>query len=174
MAAKLAKVRGASLVAITGLLADNEREKARLALAEKLGCDMTIQTGKQSVEDEINSRFPDGVDRVIVSSPPESMYDAFKVIRFGGTICFFGLHFGGRDTIQVSINDMVFRKIRMIPCFAEPAINFPLAIQLLKDGIVDGGDLITHKFGFDDAKDVMAAIVDGSKPIVKAVMLPNG
>ncbi|MCL5105610.1 MAG: alcohol dehydrogenase catalytic domain-containing protein [Armatimonadetes bacterium] len=174
MAARLAKLRGASFVAITGLPADNERERSRFAVAEKFGCDMTIEIGKQSVEDEILGRFPNGVDRVIVSSPPESMYDAFKVIRFGGIICFFGLHFGGKNMVNVDINDMIFRKITLRPAFAEPAINFPVSLRLLKAGMIDTGALISHKFGFGEAKDVMRAIVDGSQPIVKAVMQPHG
>ena len=174
MAAKLAKLRGAGFVAVTGLPADNEREKARFAVASKFGCDMTIESGKQSVEDEILSKFPGGVDRVIVSSPPESMYDAFKIIRFGGIIVFFGLHFGGKNVIDLDVNDMVFRKITLRPTFAEPAINFPVSNRLLKDGAIDADALVTHTFGFDQARETMAAIVDGSQPIIKAVMLPNG
>lgn len=174
MAARLAKVRGAGFVAITGLPADNEREKARLALAQKLGCDMTIESGKQSVEDEIKKKFPQGVDRVIVSAPPQSLYDAFKIIRFGGIITFFGLHFGGENVIDLDVNDMIFRKITLRPTFAEPAINFPVSIRLLRDGLVDAKAMVTHTFGFDNAKEIMGAIIDGSQPIVKAVMLPNG
>ncbi|MHB1460223.1 MAG: zinc-dependent alcohol dehydrogenase [Armatimonadota bacterium] len=172
MAAKLARLKGAGYVAITGLTADNERERARFAVAEKFGCDKTIQVGKQSVEDEILSRFPDGVDRVIVSSPPESMYDAFKIIHFGGIITFFGLHFGGKNMVNVDINDMIFRKITLKPAFAEPAINFPIANRLLKEGLIDARDLVTTTFQMADAKTVMAAIVDGSKPVIKAVMVP--
>ncbi len=174
MAARLAKVRGAGFVAITGLPADNERESVRFAIAEKFGCDMTIQVGKHCVEDEILSKFPNGVDRVIVSSPPESMYDAFKIIRFGGTIVYFGLHFGGKNVINLDVNDMIFRKITLHPTFAEPAINFPVSNRLLKDGVIDADALINHTFGFADAKETFRAIVDGSMPIVKAVMLPNG
>ena len=173
MAAQLAKLRGAGFVAITGLAADNPREKARLDLARQLGCDLTIETGKQSLEDEIKTRFPKGVDRVIVSSPPESLYDAFKVICFGGIITFFGLHLGGKNTIQLDVNDMIFRKITLIPTFAEPAINFPVSLRLLRDGLVDAGAIVTHKFGFDHAKATMKAIIDGSQPIIKAVMLPQ-
>jgi hypothetical protein len=40
------------------------------------------------------------------------MYDAFKVIRFGG-----------KNMIQLDVNDMIFRKISHIPTFAEPAIK---------------------------------------------------
>jgi threonine dehydrogenase-like Zn-dependent dehydrogenase len=174
MAAQLAKLRGAGFVAITGLRADNLQAKARLELAQKQGCDLVIEVGKQSVADEIKSRFPEGVDRVIVSAPPESLYDALKVIRFGGIITFFGLHFGGKSKIEVDVNDLIFRKITLRPTFAEPAINFPISLRLLRDGLVDAGSIVTHTFGFDQATEVMTSIVDGSRPVIKAVMLPNG
>ena len=174
MTARLAKLRGAGFVAIAGLPADNPREKARLDLALEFGCDMTIEVGRQDIEEEIKSRFPKGVDRVIISSPPESMYDALKIIHFGGIITFFGLHFGNRSVVKLDINDLIFRKITLRPAFAEPAINFPLSNRLLRDGLVDAGKLITHTFGLAEAKSVMQAVIDGSKPIVKAVMLPHG
>jgi len=40
MAARLAKLRGAGFVGITGLPADNAREQARFAVAKKFGCDL--------------------------------------------------------------------------------------------------------------------------------------
>jgi L-iditol 2-dehydrogenase len=92
---------------------------------------------------------------------------------FGGIITPFGLHFGGKSVIPLDVNDMIFRKIMLRPTFAEPAINFPVANRLLRDGLVDGEALVTHTFGFGDAKRVMQAIIDGSEPIVQAVMRPN-
>jgi L-iditol 2-dehydrogenase len=174
MAARLARLRGAGFVAITGQPADTPRERARLETAKALGCDLIIEAGKQSIEDEIKSRFPTGVDRVIVTSPPESLYDALKIIRFGGIITFLGLHFGGRNMINVDVNDLIFRKITLRPTFAEPAINFPVANRLLRDGLIDAKQLVTHTFGFDEARATMAAIIDGSQPIIKAVLLPHG
>ena len=165
---------GARFVAITGLPADTERERKRLEAAGKFGCDLFIQTGKESVEDEIKRRFPNGVDSVIVSSPPESMHDALKIVRFGGIITFFGLHFGGGNVIHIDVNDLVFRKITLVPTFAEPAINFPVANRLLREGVVDAGVLVTHEFGFEQAKGIFQSIIDGDQPIIKAVMLPNG
>ncbi len=174
MCARLAKLRGAGFVAMTGMPAENEREKARKALALQFGCDSFVETGTQSVEEEIKKRFPNGVDRVIVSSPPQSIYDALKIVRFGGIINFFGLHFGGQSRIQIDVNDLVFRKITLRPTFAEPAINFPVSNRLLRDGLIDARSIVTHTFGFADAQRVMGAALDGSQPIVKAVMLPNG
>jgi L-iditol 2-dehydrogenase len=174
MSARVAKLYGAGYVAITGLPADNERESARLELAAKMGCDEFIEVGKQDVEAEIKKKFPQGVDRVIVSSPPESMLDALKIIKFGGIITFYGLHFGGKSMINVDVNDLVFRKISLIPTFAEPAINFPVSNRLLRDGLVDAGALVTHTFGFDQARQTMEAVIEGTQPIIKAVMQPHG
>jgi threonine dehydrogenase-like Zn-dependent dehydrogenase len=174
MSARLARLRGAGFVAITGLPADNPREKARLEAARKIGCDMVIEVGKQDLEEEIKRVLPEGVDRVIVSSPPQSIRDALKVVRFGGIVTFFGLHFGGKSVVDLDINDLIFRKVTLRPAFAEPAINFPVSLRLLKEGLVDSSVLITHTFGFADAREVMRAVIDGSQPIVKAVMLPHG
>jgi threonine dehydrogenase-like Zn-dependent dehydrogenase len=174
MSARVAKLRGAGHVAITGLPAETERERARLALAEELGCDQVVEVGRQDVEAEIKSRFPQGVDRVIVSSPPESLLDALRIVRFGGIITFYGLHFGGKSRVSVDVNDLVFRKISLIPTFAEPAIHFPLSNRLLRQGVVDARKLVTHTFGFDEASSIFQGIVDGSLPVVKAVMLPHG
>ena len=173
MAAKLAKLHGAGFVAITGLPADNAREKARLELAEKLGCDMILEAGKADVEGEIKKKFPNGVDRVIVTSPPQSMYDALKVIRFGGIITYLGLHFGGKNVIDLDVNKMIFNKISLIPTFAEPAINFPISCRLIKDGLIDPDMLLTHTCNFDTVKDTMEAVIDGTEPIIKPVFLPN-
>jgi threonine dehydrogenase-like Zn-dependent dehydrogenase len=74
----------------------------------------------------------------------------------------------------VDVNDLVFRKISLIPTFAEPAINFPVAIRLLADGLVDASSLITHTFGFDQAADALRGIVEETLPAIKAVMLPHG
>jgi L-iditol 2-dehydrogenase len=174
MAARLARLRGAGWVGITGLAADTPRERARFEAAAKLGCDLALRVGRDDLERELRSRFPAGVDRVIVSSPPESLPDALKVIRFGGIITFFGLHFGGRSRVTVDVNDLVFRKISLIPTFAEPAINFPVALRLLREGLVDAGVLVTHTFGFAGAADTLRGMVEGSLPAVKAVMLPHG
>ncbi len=171
MAARVARLRGAGFVAITGLPKTCARERARFAAAERLGCDLCIETGKDDLEGAIKARFTKGVDRVIVSSPPESLGDALKVVRFGGIVTFFGLHFGGRNVVPVDVNDLIFRKISLIPTFAEPAINFPVSLRLLRDGLVDPGALITHTFAFADARKVLGGIVDGSLPAVKAVMV---
>jgi threonine dehydrogenase-like Zn-dependent dehydrogenase len=116
---------------------------------------MTIEVGKQEIEEEIGRDFPKGIDCHHKLAP-----------------C--GLHFGGRSVVNLDINDLIFRKITLRPAFAEPAINFPLSNRLLQEGLIDASKLITHTFGFEDARSVLQSVIDGSQPIVKAVMLLHG
>ena len=174
MAAKIAKLRGAGWAAITGLSSASAMEKARFKIAPDFGCDLAIESTKENVEEAVKKIFPKGVDRVIVSSPPQSIYDALKIIRFGGIISFFGLHFGGKNKIELDVNDLIFRKITLRPTFAEPAINFPVSCRLLRDNLIDGRKLITHTFGFNETRNIFKGIIEANLPVVKAVMLPHG
>jgi L-iditol 2-dehydrogenase len=174
MSARLAQVRGAGFVAVVGLAADNPCRSARLQAAQDLGCDMVLEIGRQDIQAEIRRVFPTGVDRVIVSAPPDSIRDALSLVRFGGIVTFFGLHFGGKSQIALDANDLIFRKITLKPTFAEPAIHFPTSISLLRSGLFDAGPLVTHTFGFGEAANMIGSIIRGDKPIVKAVMRPHG
>jgi len=114
------------------------------------------------------------MDRIVVTSPPESLPEAIKAIRFGGITTFLGLHFGGRGAVALDVNDLILVKITPRPIFAEPALDFPSSLRLLQQGLVDPGMLVTHTFGFAGATEILGSIIDESKPIMKAAMLPNG
>jgi len=171
MSALLARVRGAGFVAIAARGGGTPLQSARKAAAEKAGFDMVLTGGSTELKEKIHARFPGGVDRVIVSSPPASLGDAIALIRFGGIITFYGLHMGGANVIPVDVNDLIFRKISLIPTFAEPAVNFPVSISLLRGGRIDPALIITHTFSFDSARDVLAGMVDGTLPAVKPILV---
>jgi threonine dehydrogenase-like Zn-dependent dehydrogenase len=172
MSAMLARVQGAGFVAIASRGGTTALQKARRAAADKAGFDLVLGCSGQELTERLKSRFPAGVDRVIVSSPPQSLSDALSVIRFGGRITFYGLHLGGAGVVPVDINDLVFRKITLVPTFAEPAINFPLSLSLLKEGRIDPRIIITQTFSLDQAKEALHGIVEGTLPAVKAVIVP--
>jgi len=173
MTARVAKLQGAGFVALTGVNTRTPLGRARLARAERLGLDRVIDAGESGWENAIRDVCPGGVDRVIVSSPPESINDALKIVGYGGTITFFGLHFGGRNTINVDINDLIFRKVTLQPFFAEPAINFHGALDLLKKGLVPAAEIVSHVRGVKEARRTLAGIVEGAEPVIKAVLLPQ-
>ena len=169
MAAKIAQLQGAGFVAITEINTQNKLGKARVNLADKFGIDLVIDSKEEDVEEVIKKKFPKGVDRVIVSSPPESINDALRIIGYGGIITFFGLHFGGRNIVNIDINNLIFNKITLRPFFGEPAINFNVSIELLKKGLIPAKEIITHTFRFKNAKSIFKSIIEGSEPVIKAV-----
>jgi L-iditol 2-dehydrogenase len=182
MSAMLARMKGAGFVAIAARGANTPLRAARRAAAEKASLDMVLTGGTQELEEKILSRFPAGVDRIIVSSPPASIAAALRLVRFGGLITFYGLHLGGAAVgpqsapdgpriLPVDFNDLIFRKISLVPTFAEPAINFPVSLSLLRQGRIDPGAIITHTFSFPYVKDTLTGIVNGSLPAVKAVLV---
>jgi len=174
MSAKIAKLNGAGFVAVSEINTSSKLGKARMNLADKLGIDLVIDSGKEDIEKVIKKKFPKGVDRVIVSSPPESIYDALRVIGYGGIITFYGLYFGGKNTINLDINNLIFQKITLRPFFAEPAINFNVSIELLKKRLIPAKDIITHTFEINNAKNIFNSIIEGSEPVIKAVMIIDG
>jgi threonine dehydrogenase-like Zn-dependent dehydrogenase len=112
MSALLARMRGAGFVAIAGRGADTPLRAARRAAAEKAGFDMVLTGSVGDLKEKIHSRFPAGVDRVIVSSPPASIQDALALIRFGGIITFYGLHLGGANVLPVDFAHPHLRRAR--------------------------------------------------------------
>lgn len=174
LTAKLARLRGAGFVGVIGTPADNPLRRSRLELAEKLGCDLIIQTGIHNIEDEVKKKFPRGVDRIIVTSPPQSICDAFKIIRFGGIITFLGLSFSGNNVIDFDVNAAIFNKTTLRPVFAEPAANFPAAAALLKSRIVDAAMFQTHFCSFDTVAETLRSVLDSTAPVIKPVFLPWG
>jgi L-iditol 2-dehydrogenase len=173
MTARIARLHGASRVFVTEADTRSVTGRARFDMARQWDFDEVIDTRSEDVEAVVKRHCPGGVDRVIVSSPPESIHDALKIIGYGGLITFFGLHFGGRNRIEVDINDLVFRKITLQPYFAEPAVNFRVSLDLIRSGKVPVRDLISHTFTRSGAKAMFTDIIEGTQPVIKAVMLPQ-
>lgn len=173
LCAKVARLRGAGYVAVVGRNDSTPEQQARLELAVKLGCDQVIVSARESVRDTVLKRFPQGVDRVIVTSPPKSMYDAFDIIRYGGGIIYLGLSFKeGENIIDFDVNRAIFNKITLKPSFAEPAINFPAALDLIKNGLIPAELFQTHTCSFDDCHELFEATLKGTVPVIKPVFCP--
>lgn len=172
LTAALAKHFGAGFVGISGRSAESVMNKARLDLAAKIGCDLIVTTQTQDLVGEVKKQFPKGVDRVIVTSPPASASDAFRIIRFGGAVTLLGLSFKGDSAISFDINDAIFNKTTVNTVFAEPAIGFGTATELIRSGVIDASLFQTHTFNFEHARDILEANLKGTLPVIKAVFTP--
>jgi L-iditol 2-dehydrogenase len=171
MSALVARHLGAGEIIMTGR-STTERGKARLDAASHIDVDMVIDVAKEDPLESIASIYPKGVDRVIVTAPPQSIPQAVRMAAYGATVSFFGIDLGGAQKIELDINDLVFRKITLQPFLGEPALHFPDSIRLLKKGLVPADLLITHTTTLEDAPKLFSKLVDGTSPIIKAVILP--
>jgi len=174
MCVRLAKMVGAATVGLVGYDATCAREKARFDTGKKLGADFVVDTAVENPVEAVRRRFPNGADRVIVTSPPKSMEQAIATGRFGVVVSFIGINLGGNSSITMDVNDLIFNKRSLIPTFAEPAIRFPMSLKILQRGMMDWRQIVTHTFKLEEHKKIFAGIVDGKQPIIKAVCTPNG
>ena len=136
--------------------------------------DLVVPTDRVDLAEEIRKRFPQGVDRVIVTSPPASLADAFRIIRYGGVITFLGLSFRpGENLFKLDVNEAIFRKITLKPSFAEPALRFPTALALIRNRQIRPELYQTHFCSFSDHASLFASALNGDLPIIKPVFLPD-
>lgn len=165
MAARLAKAMGARKVYGSELSV----AKARIELAKKWGVDEIICPDIEKVEDYKFEK--DGVDRVLVTAPPKTIPTAIKVCNVGGIIGFLGIDYGPEGNVTFDSNVFHVNKLQLRSSFASPALYFPECIDLIKAGIVNTKELVTHRFKIDEIAKEMTKFRDDRETGIKAVMI---
>jgi L-iditol 2-dehydrogenase len=163
MIAQLVKRRGARRL----FVADVKRQVRRLALAKQFGADDVVTVDETPV-----SKFQYGcpIDRILVTAPPPALPETFDLAAKGGIVTFIGLGEGDKATCSFDANKFHFKKLQLRASFAAPAMFTPLALTYLKEGVIDGEALISHRFPLADiAKAVRTA---NEANAVKVVVMP--
>jgi len=142
MALQLAKRAGARRVFVSG----HKRRGARRELAERFGADAFIDPDETPLEEY---DFGCGIDRVLVTAPPRALTTAINVATKGGIISFIGIAYGDGASCTFDANTFHFKKLQLRGSFASPALFGPLALQYLREGVIDGEALISHRYSLD-------------------------
>jgi threonine dehydrogenase-like Zn-dependent dehydrogenase len=142
MALPLIRRAGARRVFATGF----RRRRARMECALKLGADVFIDPGETALT---GFKFGCPIDRIIVTSPPPTLSDAFAVAAKGAIISFIGIGQGEEAFCRFDVNAFHFKKLQLRASFASPALYGPMALDLLREKVVDGNALISHVFPLD-------------------------
>jgi threonine dehydrogenase-like Zn-dependent dehydrogenase len=145
-----------------------EKEKERVALARRFGADDVIDPSKAPLAEH---GFGCGIDRVLVTTPPPTLADAFKVASKGGIVSFIGIGFGEAARCEFDANEFHFKKLALRASFASPALFGPRALECLRRGVVDGAALVSHRFPLEDIGEAMATARDRTRA-VKVVVTP--
>ncbi|MCK5157165.1 MAG: hypothetical protein KAQ69_12115, partial [Spirochaetales bacterium] len=62
-------------------------------------------------------------------------------------------------------------KLQLRSSFASPALYFPECIDLIKSGVVQTKDLITHRFTIDEISCAIPQFRDDKETAIKAIMV---
>jgi 2-desacetyl-2-hydroxyethyl bacteriochlorophyllide A dehydrogenase len=164
LATQLVKQSGASLIFVAGL----EEDTQRLAFAEKWG-GFPINISKESLRDRvINMTSGRGVDLVLEASGGEGALDtAVQITKPGGQVAIIGLGTPGK----FDFNQMVHKEITLLGCWRRQPSSWYRAINLVKEGRVKIGDVVTHKLPLVKAEEGFKALIN--RRAIKVLLLPE-
>lgn len=165
MCAALAKLKGARRVYLTG----RGHSRARLELGRRLGVDRVIEVDREDPKDVILRECPEGLDRIFITSPPQTIPAAFELARFGAVIVYNGIDFD-RGEIAFDANAFHFKRLQLRATHSIPNLRFPLAIDLLKRKAIDPDPFITHTFPFAELPRAMHVAETDKANVIKVMI----
>lgn len=163
LVAQVAKALGAKAVMITDL-SDYKLDKARAC-----GIDHTVNTSREDLDQAVITHFGrDRADLIIECvGAQETITQAVAVARKGTTIVIVGV-FGKKPVVDLGL--VQDRELSIVGTLMYQKPDYETAIELVQQGKMHLGELITHRFEFEDYLDAYHAI-EGSDGKYMKVMI---
>jgi 2-desacetyl-2-hydroxyethyl bacteriochlorophyllide A dehydrogenase len=159
---QLAKARGASPVIGTS------RSRFKGELAEQLGADITLQSGKGLVNEVLNATAGRGADLVIeTTGKTEALADAINMARPGGRLLLFGINTASQGSLP--FYQLYFKELTLFNARAAKSEDFASSIDLVQRGVVRLEPLVTHTLPFRELKqgiEMLGSDVDGRLKVI--------
>ncbi len=179
MLTRLAKLRGARRVFLVGSNRSTPHGRHRLDVGKQMGADVVLASAEDDVVGEIKatepgSRGPDGgwgVDRVLVTAPPQTLLEAFEIARFGAIVGFIGIELGEGRMVNFDANAFHFKKLQLRASHAIPNHYFPMALDLLARRVVDPDLVVSHVFSLDEHESAFRTVADPGEEAVKVIIV---
>jgi len=172
MITRLAKLRGARRVFLTGSNRSTLRSQRRLEVGQHMGADVVLADAEDDIVAEIKAAVPQGVDRVLVTAPPRTLLQALQIARFGAVIGLIGIEFGEGGKVTFDVNAFHFKKLQLRASHAIPNHYFPMALDMLARRAVNPDPLVSHTFALDEYQAAFRALTDPQQAVVKAIIIP--
>ncbi|MHC4884213.1 MAG: zinc-dependent alcohol dehydrogenase [Planctomycetota bacterium] len=148
MAVALAKRAGAGRIFVSA----TSRRPVRAELAKRFGADEVIYVDQTELS---SYDFGCDIDRVLHTTAPATLNDAFQTACKGAIISFIGIAHGEGAFCTFDVNAFHFKKLQLRASFASPALFTARALDFLRDGVVDGEALISHRFPLGQIEEAM-------------------
>ncbi len=144
------------------------RHGERLAFAKQLGSEILATDEPLDALAQLKHQF----DHVLVTSPTNTIAPALSLLATGGRLSYLGI--GAHDgTISFNAHDFHFRKLQLRASFASPALYLPLALDLLRQGLVPGTAMASHVFPLERIAEAFTTCADPAQGALKVVILPH-
>jgi D-arabinitol dehydrogenase (NADP+) len=142
-----------------------DKQQTRLDIAEK--------SGAHKIEKSLKNVRRDFFDVVIdATGSVEVLEMCIDFVRLGGTMLFFGVAPQG---IPMKIEPFrIFQKGLKIVSSYTSVRNSLQAVEMLKAGIIDVENLISHRLPLDELQEGIRLIEDGAENVQKVIMVPGG
>jgi len=164
MALALARRAGARRI----FLVQPKRRTGRIKVAKQFGVDAILDPAEDPVE---KYDFGCRIDRILSTSAPQTMPSLFKVAAKGAIISYIGIEHGKGAFCTFDVNDFHFKKLQLRASFASPALFGPMALRFMKEKVVNGEALVSHRFALKDIEKAMQ-VARKDPTAVKVVITP--
>ena len=164
LVAECARALGAGRVLVVG-------RGARLDKARELGYEAIDFTAEDPVAAVRAAAGGSGADVVLeCSGAPEAVGQGVEMVRKGGRVAVIGIPL---QDARVPMPRTVLDEIDVVGVRAA-AGEMPRAIELVAQGRIRVGALITHRFGLEDFADAYATFTERRDGALKVIVRPNG
>jgi L-iditol 2-dehydrogenase len=162
---ELAKLRGASKVAISG-------KRPKIDLARRFEADYYIVLDEDDVKEKVDEiTGSQGVDVVIVAcSSVEAQRSALELAGTRGRVCYFGGLPKGKFLDGLDTNLIHYKELKVMGSFSSNRSHTLTAINLIENQRISVSKYITHKFALKDIVKGLEAAISGEA--IKAVINP--
>lgn len=113
--------------------------------------------------------FKCDIDRIMITSPPPTFNTAFGIAAKGAVISFIGIGYGKSAFCSFDANDFHFKKLQLRASFASPALYGSLALKYLREGVVDGDALVSHRFPLEEITEAIKTAKNDPEAIKVAI-----
>ena len=141
----------------------------RLEAAKKLGATRVINAKNRDVEKELLAATGDmGVDIVFeTAGTVETISQSPYLVKNGGRIVLVGM--APQDIIPFNISKILANEASIVTVFRYRNI-YPQAIGAMSSGAADLSSIVTHEFGFLEAREAFEFVTNNKSEVVKAVI----
>lgn len=165
----LAAAAGAGNIAVLGRSFASGRGKRRIEAAQSMGATDVFDTAEPGWLDRVKRRFPEGFQKIMVTSPPRTIAPLFDLACFGADIVYNGISFPEPD-VTFDANAFHFKKLTLAASHAIPNWGFPLAFKLLSQDVFQHKALITHSFPLDQIEEAFVTAGSAEQGVIKVLI----